>query len=48
MPVARGERRGELKLAAQNRQPGKNCKPGIERAEEEEGAKAIGKEGRPL
>ena len=48
VPVARGERRGKFKLAVQHRQPGKNGKPGIERAEQEEGAKAIGKKGRAL
>ena len=48
MPVARSKPRGEFELAVEHGQPGKNRKPGIERAEQEEGAKAIGKKGRPL
>ena len=48
MPVARSKRRGEFELAVEHRQPGKHRKSGIERAEQEEGAKAIGKKRGPL
>ena len=42
MPVARREGGRDLPLAVEQRQPDQDCEPGIERAPEEERAKAVG------